>query len=371
MVSITGRREKLVFSVAIVALAVLLLASASTAAQAQSGSGYFNNVRSLETAPFGVTTPVGLAFFRTSNTFLVLGVPPAGQTDTALALVPFYERPIAPPRTAAVIDPLNFAYSERTNRFWLFDKRNSSLTGLQPQRDGAPNTAVAVHFDARTLAIQNAQGIAFDPKSGQLFILDAVARRIVRIGPDTQGSPNPAAAGAVARVDLSRFGTAALRGIAFNPNNGHLYVMDPNGPKLYELTQAGTLVATRNLSGLHIAASQGMVFAPSASESDDPAALDLYVTDAGRGNVGGRIVELSLTAQVIAPQFAPITTGITLINTIKTWQWSQKQGPAVELSDAAAEKPTFTPGAKRTPSAAICSMRRSIRCFSILKSGMP
>jgi uncharacterized protein YjiK len=322
MVSITGHRIKPVFSLAIIALAVILLVAASTAAQAQSGSGYFNNVRSLETAPFGVTTPVGLAFFRTSNTFLVLGVPPAGQTDTALALMPFYERPIAPPKTAAVIDPLNFAYSERTNRFWLFDKGNSSLTGRQAQPDGTPDAAVAVRLDAQTLAIQNPQGIAFDPKSGKLFVLDAGARRIVRIGPDAQGNPNPSAAGAVARVDLSRLGAGALRGIAFNPNNGHLYVMDPNGPKLYELTEAGALVATRNLSGLHIAASQGMVFAPSASESDDPAALDLYVTDVGRGNVGGRIVELSLTAQVIAPRFATITTGITLINTIKTWRWS-------------------------------------------------
>jgi hypothetical protein len=33
--------------------------------------------------------------------------------------------------------------------------------------------------------------------------------------------------------------------------------------------------------------------------------------------------------------------------------------------------PTCTPVRKVTPSAAICSMRRSIRCFSILKSGMP
>ena len=33
--------------------------------------------------------------------------------------------------------------------------------------------------------------------------------------------------------------------------------------------------------------------------------------------------------------------------------------------------PTSTPVRNVTPSASICSMRRSIRCFSILKSGMP
>ncbi len=33
--------------------------------------------------------------------------------------------------------------------------------------------------------------------------------------------------------------------------------------------------------------------------------------------------------------------------------------------------PTLTPVLKVPPSSAICAMRRSIRCFSILKSGMP
>ena len=33
--------------------------------------------------------------------------------------------------------------------------------------------------------------------------------------------------------------------------------------------------------------------------------------------------------------------------------------------------PTFTPVRKVTPSASICAMRRSMWCFSILKSGMP
>jgi len=40
-------------------------------------------------------------------------------------------------------------------------------------------------------------------------------------------------------------------------------------------------------------------------------------------------------------------------------------------SRAASVTPTCVPGRKVTPSAAICSMRRSMRCFSILKSGMP
>ena len=75
--------------------------------------------------------------------------------------------------------------------------------------------------------------------------------------------------------------------------------------QLYELTQAGQVVAVHDLSSLGLLAPQGLVFAPSADPTDDPAILNLYVADSGLSGaepVPGGIVELSLMA---APALIP------------------------------------------------------------------
>ncbi len=303
----------------ILALFAIALTGSFSSAEAQSGSTYYFDVRSIYTQPFGVTSPVGLAWFRASNEFIVMDLGP-GQAKP-LSLLPFGEEPIRAPRTYPVTDPLNFAFSERSNSFWRLDRGTAALVAVAAQPDGMPGTQPARQYSIRSLGLQNPQGLSFDPKSGQLFVLDAAARRIVRINPDAQGNPNPAVAGAVARVDLTLLGAIQLRGLAFNPTNSHLYTMDASGRSLYELTTAGALVSTRTVADLRIASPQGMVFAPSVDRTDNPSIQNLYVADAGRGNVGGRIVELSLTQpKVMAPLAAAAAP--TLIQTINTWQWS-------------------------------------------------
>ena len=307
----------------ILTLVIIPYISLFTTAEAQSGSTYFFDARSIYTRPFGVTNPVGIAFPTASNNFVVIDAPKTGQATTALARVPFYEEPITAAQPAAITDPLNLAYSERTKKFWLFERATAALTSRQAQPDGTPAAQVANRLDGRSLALQNPQGMTFDPKSGQLFILDAAARRIVRIAADGQGNPNPASAGRVARIDLAALAAAQLRGIAFNPQNGHLYVMDASGPKLYELTATGALVSTRNLAELRLRSPQGMTFAPSVDQTDATATMNLYLADAGSGDVGGKIVELSLDQpRVSTPRMAAAIAATTLVQTINTWQWT-------------------------------------------------
>ncbi|MBI4787778.1 MAG: hypothetical protein HY782_12100 [Chloroflexi bacterium] len=317
-----NRNRKLILVFFILAFAIISMAGIFTAAEAQSGSGYYFDIRSIYTRPFGVTNPVGLAFPSASSNFVVIDAPKAGQANVALALVPFREEPITAARPFAIADPINLAYSERTKKFWLYERATSSLTSRAAQADGALAAQAADRFDGRSLGLSNPQGMTFDPKSGQAFILDAAARRIVRIAADGQGNPNPASAARVVRIDLGALGAAQLRGIAFNPQNGHLYVMDVNGPKLYELTVTGALVATRNLADLRIRSSQGMTFAPSVDQTDAAATMNLYLADAGSGAVGGRIVELSLDAPRVATARVAAAAAATLVQTINTWQWS-------------------------------------------------
>ena len=118
--------------------------------------------------------------------------------------------------------------------------------------------------------------------------------------------------------------------MAFNPANGGLYVLNSKND-VYEFNKLGTVVSTRRLSSVGITNATALVFTPSANRFDDPSVMTLFVLEASLppGGPGGkpapRIVELSLTAPILAPSTlaAPVVDPVpTLIQTIQTWQWS-------------------------------------------------
>ena len=126
--------------------------------------------------------------------------------------------------------------------------------------------------------------MAVDPTSGVVFVLDADTSRILRVEPRADGSLDAAT---VSTVDLRSLGTRDARGLAFDASTGHLHLR--RGQALHELTTAGEVVATRDLSGVGLASPEGMVIAPSSDQTDAPDETSVYMADSG-----GRIVELSL-----------------------------------------------------------------------------
>ena len=143
--------------------------------------------------------------------------------------------------------------------------------------------AVSIHrrlirYDARRFGLQNPQGMTVDPASGTLFILDAVGPRIVRVEPGLDGSFDGAV---VSEVNLQSSGLIAPRGLALDPTTGHFYLVSPAEQKLYELSQSGKVVANHDLSQFQLGTPQGMVFAPSGDQTDDPVQMSLYLADSG------------------------------------------------------------------------------------------
>ena len=96
--------------------------------------------------------------------------------------------------------------------------------------------------------------------------------------------------------------------------------------KLYELTQSGQVVTTRDLVPFGLQSPQAMVFAPSGDQTDDPSQTDLFLADSGpqilEGTSAspqntGQIVEFSLQAQASLPGGTTLlpTTLIHIIDT--------------------------------------------------------
>ena len=311
--------------VTIIVGSVLLcsLLAYSQAASAPEDAPYLRQVRAIETAELGIPSATGLAFSPRDNTFLVLGAQGDGQpnaADAKVALITLFEEELAGSlsTTGWAPDPLNMVFDDKTNSLVFLDRNAGVLVGMQKTAGLAAAFGPGVaRSTAAQLGIRTPQGITVDAESGRLFILDAAVSRIVGITPQ----------GGISQIDLARLGLGQLRGIAFNPSDGHLYVLSPADQELYELTEAGQLVSTRDLTATELTDPQGMVFAPSADSTDDPTIMDLYIADSGRsagkgrGNVNGQIVELSLTAPVLAMAAASSFTA-SLVHTIDTSQWA-------------------------------------------------
>src|SRR6185503_2540323 len=112
--------------------------------------------------------------------------------------------------------------------------------------------------------------------------------------------------------------------------------------KLYELTLNGEVVAERDLMEFGLKDPQGIVFAPSGDQTDDPAQINLFLADSGDGQVTsnsqstGQILELSL-AQPVAAAAVTFTSAL-----IKTTDMSQISPPSPDPSGI-----TYLPNSNR------------------------
>jgi uncharacterized protein YjiK len=291
-------------------------ASAAPQATAAGSNAFVRQAQVLEAERTGVPSPVGLAFSAAGSAFFVVDGPLGGgsrpaETDivklTPFKLSPETDRAGSARIAAAVKDPINVAFDARRNRLLLLDQADRLLE-VQVDANGDLDPATLARRDALRLDLQNPQGMAVDPGSGVLYILDAAQPRLLRVEPAPDGSFEQAL---ISEVDLRPTGLGALRGLAFDPATGHLQAV--GGQKLHELTQAGQPLAVRDLSDFDLASPQGLVFAPSGDQTDDPGQLSVYLADSGGTQSSGQIVELSLTP---LPSVASIDFTSSLVNTV-------------------------------------------------------
>jgi hypothetical protein len=292
-------------------------ASAAPEASDRAAAPAVRQAQVLEAEQTGVPSPVGLAFSARGNSFYVVGAGPGAgpptETDvvrlTPSALRPDSDRAGLARIAAALQDPINMAYDVRRDRLLLLGQAGELLElQASPQGDLDPKTLN--RRDAGRFGLRDPQGLAVDPVSGTVFILDANLPRLVRLEPAADGWFEGALS---SEVDLRPTGVGGVRGLALDPSSGHLQLR--SGQTLHELTTAGEMVASRDLSGLELSAPQAMAFAPSGDLTDDPAQMSVYVADSGTAQGTGQIVELALSPLAA---IAAIDFTASLVNTIDT-----------------------------------------------------
>jgi len=305
--------KKLVSYALIIAVFISLFPiGRSSTSLAQGTAAILRQVRVLDVDPAELTNPTGLAFSNRANAFQIIeahtpGQPALANTDV-IQLTPFAHRAHSIQIAAAVQNVINVTLDNKAHRLLLLHDSANQLLEVREDLDGNLDPTTRIHYDAKPFALQNPQGIAVDPSSGALFILDAVGPRLVRIMPSTDGSFNNPSISAVI------LGLTDVRGLAFDLNTGHLYVVSPAEQMLYELSQAGEALTRRDLSSFHLSNSQGILFAPTSDQTDDVSKTSLFLADQGSITTqsSGQIVEFSLNA---ATAFATASFTSSLVKT--------------------------------------------------------
>jgi uncharacterized protein YjiK len=266
---------------------------------------YFWQVRTMESDETGLASPVGLAFSNRDDAFHMVGREQSSRASTDLVkLTSLVERAGSVRIAPGLQNPINMAYDNHMDRLLFLNAPANQLWVVQADINGNLNPADAVRYDVRGLGLQNPQGMAVDEATGTLFILDAATPLIRQLTSLPDGSFDTAN---ISEINLQPHGFSAVRGLAFDQGSGHLFVINPLEHQLYELTQSGELIATRDLAPFRLQDPQAMVFARSGDQTDDPAELSLYVTDSGSSEQpssnlatvtegSGRVVEFSLAA---------------------------------------------------------------------------
>lgn len=264
---------------------MLLSLGGSSVTLAQGNDGYIEEVRQLDTNDAGILNPAGLAYSFEANLFYIITAD-TNAAPTITMMTPFVDSVGWITVDTSGIDPINIAFDNQVQRLLLLDNAANELIAIATEPDGTLDSApeAVTRFAVEALGLQQPGGMTVDPDNGVLFILDRGPLELVRVKPGAQGDFEGTTAlneSRVSRIDIADTGLTDARGVALNPDNGHLYVFNKAEEKIYELSETGQLIAKLNMAPFGFVDPQGLVFGLSGDLTDDPTKVNLYLADTG------------------------------------------------------------------------------------------
>jgi uncharacterized protein YjiK len=204
-------------------------------------------------------------------------------------------------------EPAGLGFDVGGNRLFVSDDDRDKVFEVHPGPDGDFGTGddVVTSFDTDAFGSTDAEGVEFDPATGDLFIVDELGTTVYRVdsGPNGRfdGVEND---DVVTSFDLAALGISGPQGIGLDPVRGILLIVDKPSDRVLEVTKTGRLVRIIDISVADPFLAAGVTLAPGSLV---PTETNLYVVDRGTDNTSnpdendGRIYEL----RVIAPPGDP------------------------------------------------------------------
>src|SRR5262245_10382352 len=177
-------------------------------------------IRRIEQPNLAFGNPRGLAYSPRAHAFIVS--PAEGSTVQVLTHL----------GESAGVDALDLGGADASSMaFDIQGGRLLALSGRQmiavsSDKRGLLSRASASRHDIAHFGIERPAGMAVDPSTGSLFILDRAIPRLVQVARTADGSLDAAA---VTYADLHGIPPDGLRGVAFEPRTKHLFLLAGTG----------------------------------------------------------------------------------------------------------------------------------------------
>lgn len=240
-------------------------------------------IRSVYPSEWGIFDRAGLTYSTELRQFFLLKKGRSNNSargSTIVALTPYEQLIDTMQLDFSIDDFTNVAFDDGGNRLIMVNEKPAEAVQLWVGSNGKLDPTTLSRIDLAALGMRSVDGIDVDAQNGVLWLLDHKARQLVRVPLTATGFDLAASS----KLDLAPLKVARLRGLAFNPSNGHLYTISKAQDKLYELTESGQVVTTFDLAVLNLVAPRDMVFAPSPDLTDSASVIHLFVIDSKQPN---------------------------------------------------------------------------------------
>ncbi len=205
-------------------------------------------------------------------------------------------------------EPTGIAYDGVGERLFVSDDdagRVFEVTAGSDDRFGTSDDVVS-SFSVRAFGNDDAEDVAYDSASGDLFVAEGIVQEVWRVseGPNGRfdGVP-PTGDDTVSHFDVGGYGSIDVQGITYSPVRDSLFLADRKSNQVVEVSKTGALIQTINVSAIDMHRPAGITLAPA---SDNPAGTSIYIVARGRDNNtypnenDGTMYELS------APDLGPV-----------------------------------------------------------------
>jgi hypothetical protein len=208
--------------------------------------------------------------------------------------------------TAFSKEPTDVAYNLNNGHLFVSDDDKKRIFEVNPGTDGVLHTSddLITSFSTSAFNSNDPEGLDYDPGSGHLFIADGVNNEVYRVNPGANrifdGVPASGGDDSVTHFDTAVNGIQDPEGVDFNPATGNLIlVTNNNRTRMFEVTPAGALVQTFDISAANGLKLAGVQMAPGSKNSS---VMNYYIVDrrvdnnADPNENDGKIYEFSSAA---------------------------------------------------------------------------
>jgi len=213
-------------------------------------------------------------------------------------------------------EPTGVGFNPNNGHLFFSDDIRGRVFEVDLGADGLLGTSddIVTDFSTNRFSAVDPEGVAFDSWRGHLFVVDGVSERVFDVDPGNNGLFDgiaPDGDDSVTQFSTTGLGIDDPEGLAFNHNNGHLYILSSPSDLMAETTVDGTLVNHIDLSNIGILAGAGLAYAPA---SDNPGEMHIYIVDRAVDNGSDPNENDGMLFEITFPGLGPAANQAPYVN---------------------------------------------------------